>query len=394
MKKVTESESQGSDIPEENLGKNASRCPRTIAALKNYEKTSSVPSKKTKVTIKTQKTAKSKQINERQDSIFESKDLRDSKPVLKNRLQVERKNQPTTEKPELNEEKIQISVRRKDIYTYSSKINSLEQRSHLRTNLLLIFIILTICYSGYVQSIFNLLALPLTKHVYKFTKEEQVARTGMIYSLIATGYIFANLSISLFAKNFGRMRLFLVVEAAKIVACFLSTLQNFNLLLGLMVATGFLCGIQETLSGILIKEIFQPKIADLGGLLFYLPCSGFSLIASSTSLLVGGEMGFAKNWRILLAWPSLISIVALIGITWIYGCVETPQFYVETETDLKRMRRKIDVAVSQIFTKKATRDYIKYKFQELRKTDFFKNFHNSQKKSIKSESENQLEKKI
>ena len=255
--------------------------------------------------------------------------------------------------------------------TYSDKLNSLKPISPIKNYILVISLVISFGSSGYYQCMPNILGIPMTREVYGLNERDQIKSTGLFYSFLAIGSILACISVSLFVKHIGRVKTFLLIEVLKIITAGLFTIKSLELFTGLMMLTGFLAGIQETVIMVILRELLPPKISDKSGFLYYIMASSFNLLASSTTILVGGEMGLAKHWRVALSWPALISLSAIFGVLSTIGFSETPEYYIESGGELWKLKNQIFKTMSKIYTKGSTEKFIKIRFNELKKHRLF-----------------------
>ena len=251
--------------------------------------------------------------------------------------------------------------------TYSEKLNRLKLRSTIKTAILTISLALSISYSGYYEVIGNVMAKPLTQRVFKLSEEDQLSTIGFMYTSLAAGCILGNLAIPLFSKGLGRIRTFILFELLKILGGLVFQIKNLNLVLIMIMGTGFLDAVQEAIVMLVLKEQLPPKISDKLGFFYYIIISGFALVASSMNYVFGGDEGLAENWKLVLAWPSLVSVVSIVGILGTVGFVETPQYYIENEADLKKLQKLIYNSIRKIYTDESSEKFIRYKFNEILK---------------------------
>ena len=281
-----------------------------------------------------------------------------------------------------------------DARTYSDKINSLTQANKLKTFFLILCIILSLANCGYNDVIGNVLTIPLTKHVYKMTKEEQVEQSAVFYVCLSLGSVLAAMAVSVLATTVGRVRGLFLIEACKIATCALMSIKNIKIFMGMVLVSGFLAGVQENMVMIMMRELVAPKISDKSGFLYYITASSFAAVAGYMGVLFGNEQNLAKNWRAVILWPSLISLISFSGVFSVMGCSDTPQYYVETIKDVKSLRAKILTSMRRIYEKKSAEKYLEYKLFEVKKKAKFEEAKRKlEKEKDKSESETKKSKK-
>ena len=213
----------------------------------------------------------------------------------------------------------------------------------------------------------NVLTIPMTKHVYGMTKEEQVEQSVVFYVCLSVGSVMAAMSISFLANNVGRVRGLFLIDGCKIASSCLIGIKHIRIFMGMTLVSGFLGCLQENMVMFLMRELLPPKISDKSGFLFYIIASLFSMIAGSMGVAFGSEKNLAKNWRVVVMWPALVSLFSFLMVFLIMGCFDTPQFYVETVRDAKQLKSKILGSMKKIYEKKSAAKFLEYKIYEVQK---------------------------
>ena len=317
---------------------------------------------------------KEKQIEKkRKESIKQKKEERKNFIRVKTLKTNSGEKEPRVKIPE-NQERIStgltVSLPNQEILdqqTYASKINSLKFSNKYKNFFLVVAVMLGCAASGYNDVIGNVIAIPMTKHIYKLSKEEQLQMTGNFYVSLSVGAVLACMSVSVFANLIGRTRSLLLIEAAKTLACVVMNIKNLKVFMGMMMVSGFLAGVQGSIVMILMRELFPPKISDKSGFLFYITASSFATVAGYLGVAFGSEEKLAENWRVAISWPALVSLMSFSGVLFLLGCNESPQFYVETEKDFKKLTAKMFGTMSKIYNKESALKFIDYKLFEVRK---------------------------
>ena len=257
------------------------------------------------------------------------------------------------------------------IMSYSEKINSLKTDNIYKNFVLVSSVILCLSAFGYNDIIGNVLVGPMTKYIYNLNREGMIKQTGMFYVSLSVGSIMANMSVSLFANNLGRIRALLVIEVSKILCYAVINYEDLRVFMGMTLFIGFLGTLQESLVMIILRELLAPKISDKSGFLFYMVACGFSALASIVGVSYKSNEELARDWRFIISSPVALSIFSFFGVFLILGCLDTPQFYVETETDLAKLKAKMYKVMTKIYEKKSSLKFVQYKLYEVRKKKRF-----------------------
>ena len=255
--------------------------------------------------------------------------------------------------------------------TYSQKINSLKFANPLKNLFLVTSIILTLTAFGYNDIIGNVLVGPMTKYIYNLNREQGIKQTGVYYVCLSVGSIIANGSISIFANYIGRIKGLLLIEIMKLVAYFVITVENLRVYMGMVLVVGFLGTVQESLVMIIMRELLPPKISDKSGFLFYIIAGLFSTLASFMGVFYDSNEELARNWRVVMCWPAVVSVFSVLGVILVLGCLETPQYYVENVKDALELKKKMKYVAGKIYNKKSSEKFVKYKLYEIRKRQKF-----------------------
>ena len=257
--------------------------------------------------------------------------------------------------------------RQKDSLTYTEKLKTLEQKNVFLNWFLMLSVVLSLNFTGYYIVICNVIAIPLTRDVYGLDEHHQKMRSGQFGAFLALGYLLSSLNMGLFSKHVGRVRTLLLMELLKIVVILLYRIQNIKLFIVLRLLTGIICGFQGIIVPLIGKEMMPPRVAVVGGAMFYSSRTLFMLVASLMHMVFGGEHGLSKHWRLVLTWPMIFCFVVLGAILSTLGIHETPDFYVENIKDEAKLREAITRSMKRIYTEESAVKFTQYKLEEIRK---------------------------
>ena len=387
MKESSESESCG--IPEEGSAQRDYKTPKPQIEEKNkpgesedkgekkaQEKDINKSNKSSKARRK-----KSKAKNKRKKSKSSSRGRKTRKKSKSRKKSTSRKNsnhrkeaqnhpKPTistnnkSKKPEEVAPELKITRKKK---TYGEKLAELNQRSELKNWLIMISLVLSLNFYGYFLVIPNVMAVPLTKYVYGLETDQQKIMTGYFGTSFAIGYLFSNLNMGIFTKQIGRVRTILIMEIIKVVVLICLCIESLNLFLALRAITGLISGLQTAIVPLTGNEMMPRRIALVGGGMFFFSFTFFMFIGSIMHNVFGGVKGLADNWRLVLVWPVVFCFITIGAILSTIGISETPDFYIETVKDQRKLRRKIFKTMKKIYTDESAYRYIEIKLYQIEK---------------------------
>lgn len=208
-------------------------------------------------------------------------------------------------------------------------------------------------FFGYYIVITTVLAIPLTKGVYQFNREEQDSMTGKINSFFALGGFISVLFFGKMTTIFGRAKLCIVTEICSLLVILLSLIQNIHLFLFLRLLTGFISGVNLVLLPTYCRELFPEKLAGLGGTLSYTFLTLFIVFGALIDPIFGGYDALVKYWRLALIIPLPLSIIRILLLTILIRNVETPSFFIETVGvgNYQKLKSEIMKSMTKVYEK-------------------------------------------
>ena len=331
-------------------------------ALEKKEKEEREKKKKKKKKKKDKNKKKSPEIRDSQKSKERRKSsTRDEYPSLQDQNPKYKKSSKNAEN---GAQEVNIMRKKK---TYSEKLAELEQKNEVMNWMMMISLVLTLNFYGYMLVMGNVMGIPLTKYVYGMEEDRQQSVIGYFGTSFAIGYLFSNLNMGVFTKYVGRVRTILFMEILKVVIFICLTIKNLNLFLVLRALCGLISGLQAGIVPLTGNEMMPRKIALVGGGMFFFSFTLFMFIGSIMHDIFGGEKGLADNWRLVLTWPVVFCFVTIIAILSTVGFSETPDYYIENVKDEKEMKEKIFNTMKKIYTEDSAKKFIEIKFNEMEK---------------------------
>ena len=283
---------------------------------------------------------------------------------LKNESKRKKKSEESPKKIE-KETKIHLSIEEKKNVPFGVKIARLKEKSPIKNWIIAISLVLSINFTGYYMVICNVMAITLTKNVFKLPEESRKIAAGQFGSFFAMGYLFANINMGVVTRHIGRVRAVLVMELLKIIIILLYRVKDFRLFLCCRAATGMISGFQEVIVPVIMNEMMPPKIASTGGVLFYPMRTLFMLLTSLMPVILGTE-GLITHWKDIFTWPIIFCFITFFAILTSFGLRETPEFYIENTKNKKKLGSEIHKTMKVIYTKDDAREYVNLKLAQVK----------------------------
>ena len=262
-------------------------------------------------------------------------------------------------------QKIMIAGHREDNHPHGElKIQqNYEQKSKILNVVRMLALVVTDFYNGYYIIIANVLAPALTEIIFALPEDERKPIAGRFGFFFAIGCIFSSLLTGFLVRLFGRVRFMIMLQISCILLCFLYTVKNLTVFMIARGVSGFLGGLGLSLVPMTINEMMPVSLRGYGGSMSFTMVCLFLVVGSLQNPLFGGKEGLAENWKLVLAWPTAISVISLVVILLTFRGIESPHYYYDKFGDSPiLLNKKILNFAKAIYTQesaqKFTNDFI------------------------------------
>lgn len=231
------------------------------------------------------------------------------------------------------------------------------ERDPSRNKLTAIVLALSGHYIGYYLPIFNSLAVPILEMYYGLSPEESLRVQGNLNFLYCLGGTIGVCLIGVAVNRFGRIQMTMALDISTLIVGMLSTFNSLTILQIARFLSGFITGMHNMISGLILVELFPSELAGFGNLFICLVSGTFSFITFIQQSMFSYET-LEKYWRLFLSWPLIIGVFRFLYL-FLYLRIMTPKYICLKYRDSPELENFIKASYLNIYTEEGIDDKIK-----------------------------------
>ena len=181
-------------------------------------------------------------------------------------------------------------------------------------------------YFGYYVACFNPFEKPILEGElgYVLGTDSEKTMIGLVNMLFAVGAMVGVLFTGALADRFGRRPLLIFGEVLALLCVIPYSIANIYSLLFARFISGAVAGVNSSIFSIMMAEMLPNSVCGFGNGFSYFALTLAILISYLTQNIFNYDQ-MVQNWRLLLLWPAIISLLRLILFP-IYIRTDTPKY--------------------------------------------------------------------